>query len=83
MARINLFIDEDLLKKVNKKAGRMKRSAFIQKALREYLEKIEDGERRRKMEKASRQMNQMALRLGEWDPTALIQKFRNARQGRA
>ncbi len=83
MARINVFLDEDLLKWVNQKSGRKKRSAFIQKALLEYLEKLEDGERRRKMEKASRQMDQLARRLGNWDPTALIRKFRDARQGKA
>ena len=83
MARINVFLDEDLLKWVNKKAGRKKRSAFIQKALREYLEKLEDDERRRKMEKASRQMDKLAQRLGEWDPTILIRKIRDVREGGA
>ena len=83
MSRINVFLNEDLLKRVNQKSGRKKRSAFIQKALLEYLEKLEDGERRRKMEKASRQMDKMARRLGEWDPTALIRKLRDVRKGGA
>ncbi len=83
MARINVFLDEDILNRINKKAGAKKRSAFIQKALVEYLKKLEEDERKKKMEKASRQMDQLALRFGDWDPISLIRKFRDQHEGRA
>jgi hypothetical protein len=83
MARINVFLEEDLLNRINKRAGPKKRSAFIQKAVVEYFNKLEEDERRKKMEKASRQIDQLALRFGDWDPASLIRKFRDQQKGRA
>ena len=79
MARINVFLEEDLLNRINKKAGPKKRSAFIQKALVKYLEKLEEDEKRRRKEDAYREIDELAKKLGNWDPVSIIRNFRDQR----
>ena len=84
MARVNVFMSDDLLKAVDAEAEQegMKRSALLQKAAEAYLlhlnEEREEAERRRKMEEACRQMDRLAKKAGDWDPVAIIRRFRDS-----
>ena len=83
MARVNVFLKDDLLDEINREAEAEKtnRSAFIQTALEKYIEakqrQREDEEKRKKMQEASRKMDALAKKLGKWDPQATIRKFRD------
>ncbi len=82
MARVNVFLTDELLEEINEEAKeeRTNRSALIQTALEKYIEAKrrgrEEEERRRKMQEASRKMDALAKKLGKWDPQATIRKFR-------
>ena len=84
MARVNVFMSDDLLKAVDAEAKQVKtnRSALLQKAAEAYLHQArqqrEEVERRRKMEAACKRMDELAERLGNWDPVAIIRKFRDS-----
>ena len=87
MARVNVFMSDDLLKAVDAEAGRegLNRSALLQKAAEAYLRQAgqerEEAERRRKMQEACKQMDELAERLGAWDPVSIIRQSRDARYG--
>jgi metal-responsive CopG/Arc/MetJ family transcriptional regulator len=82
MARVNVFLTDELLEEINEEAKeeRTNRSALIQTALEKYIEAKrrgrEEEEKRRKMQEASRKMDALAKKLGKWDPQATIRKFR-------
>ena len=84
MARVNVFMSDDLLKSVDAEAEQegINRSALLQKAAETYLQQLrqrrEEVERRRKMEAACKRMDELAERLGDWDPLAIIRKFRDS-----
>ena len=82
MARVNVFLNDRLLDEINQQAkeeGRI-RDALIQTALENYIEAKrrgrEEKQKRRKMRDASRKMDALAKKLGNWDPQATIRKFR-------
>ena len=83
MARVNVFLKDDLLEEINEEAKEegTNRSALIQTALQKYIEakrqRREEEERRKKMQAASRKMDVLAKKLGKWDPQATIRKFRD------
>jgi len=83
MARVNVFLKDDLLDAINEEAKDegTNRSALIQTALEEYLQakrkKREEEEKRKKMQEASRKMDALAKKLGDWDPQTIIRKFRD------
>jgi len=83
MARVNVFLTDELLEEINEEAKeeRTNRSALIQTALEKYIEAKRRGraeeEKRRKMQEASRKMDALAKKLGKWDPQATIRKFRD------
>jgi metal-responsive CopG/Arc/MetJ family transcriptional regulator len=83
MARVNVFLTDELLEEINEEAReeRTNRSALIQTALEKYIEAKrrgrEEEEKRRKMQEASRKMDALAKKLGKWDPQATIRKFRD------
>lgn len=85
MARINVFLKEDLLQAIDAEAAesRLSRSATIQAALKGYLETRrrarEEEQRRREMEAASQGMDALAEKLGSWDPVKVIRDFRDTR----
>lgn len=87
MARVNVFMNDDLLKAVDAEAERegTNRSALLQKAAETYLQEArrqrEEVERRRKMEEACTRMDKLAEKLGDWDPVPIIRQFRDARRG--
>lgn len=84
MARVNVFLADDLLKAIDEEAEQagISRSALIQTALSEYLtarkKEREDEERRQKMGEACRDMDKLAEKLGKWDPVAIIRRFRDS-----
>ena len=83
MARVNVFLKDDLLDEINEEAKEegTNRSALIQPALEEYLQakrkKREEDEKRKKMREASRRIDELAKELGHWDATAIIRRFRD------
>jgi metal-responsive CopG/Arc/MetJ family transcriptional regulator len=87
MARVNVFMSDDLLKAVDAEAEQegINRSALLQKAAEAYLEQVrkerEEAERRRKMQEACKRMDELAEKLGDWDPVAIIRQFRDTRYG--
>ncbi len=83
MSRVNVFLKDELLNEINeqaKEAG-INRSALIQIALEKYIEskrlEREEEEKRKKMLEASRKMDKLAERLGDWDPQETIRRFRD------
>jgi len=87
MARINVFLSDDLLKAINAEAEQAgtSRSALIQKALADYLDAQraarEKAEAQRRMDEACRKMDALARKLGDWDPVKIIRQFRDSRSG--
>ncbi len=85
MARVNIFIGEDLLQDADAEARRlgMKRSAFFRRALTRHLEELkrsrDEEEARHRMGEACRKMSAVAEKLGEWDPVGVIRDFRDRR----
>ena len=83
MARVNVFLKDELLDEINREAEaeETNRSSLIQAALEEYLRtkrmKREEEEKRKKMQEASRKMDALAKKLGAWDAQAMIRKFRD------
>jgi metal-responsive CopG/Arc/MetJ family transcriptional regulator len=83
MARVNIFLSDQLLDELNRQAKqeRINRGALIQTALETYIQakrrEREDEQKRRKMLEASRKMDALAKKLGNWDPQATIRKFRD------
>lgn len=83
MGRVNVFLKDELLEEINREAEAegTNRSALIQKAMEDYLEakqrKREEEERREKMREASQRIDKLAEKLGDWDPVAIIRKFRD------
>jgi predicted transcriptional regulator len=85
MARVNVFLKDDLLERIDAEAAHsgINRSALIQSALATYLEarrrEREEAEIRRGMEEACRGMDALADKLGKWDPVKVIREFRDSR----
>ncbi|HWP58366.1 MAG TPA: ribbon-helix-helix protein, CopG family [Candidatus Acidoferrales bacterium] len=83
MARVNVFLKDDLLEEINREADAegVNRSALIQKALEDYLAEKrrmrEEEKKRKKMREACEKMDQLAKKLGHWDAQAIIRKFRD------
>lgn len=88
MARVNVFLSEELLHEIDEEAAesRMKRSALIQSALTAFLEaRRRDREAasvRREMDEAAKGMDALAGKLGAWDPVKVIREFRDSRSFR-
>ncbi len=84
MARVNVFLQDDLLKAVDAEAEQAgtNRSALIQAALTQYLEAQrrarEDAEVQRRMDGACKRMDALAEKLGDWDPVRIIREFRDS-----
>ncbi len=84
MARVNLFLKDELLRAVDQEAGEssLNRSAFVQEALKRYLieqkRTREEAEARRRMETACHKMDALAAKFGEWDGLSTIRAFRDA-----
>ena len=83
MARVNVFLKDELLDQINEEANKegTNRSALIQIALEKYVESKRreraEQEKRKKMQDASRKMDALAKKLGKWDPEETIRKFRD------
>ena len=89
MARINVYLKDDLLKAVDSEAAQAgtNRSALIQAALAAYLDTRrkarEEAESQRRMDDACKRMDAIAEKLGSWDPVSIIREFRDVRSGAA
>ena len=83
MARINILLNDKLIDEIKREAKQEGRnpSTLIHLALERYIADTrcacEEQEKRRKMEEASRKMDALAKKLGDWDPDAAIRKFRD------
>ncbi len=87
MARINVMIPEEILQAVDRAANEenLTRSAFLQKAARQYMEKTklekEARERKQRMQHAAANMDKLAEKFGKWDGVGIIRQFRDRRTG--
>jgi len=87
MARVNIMIQEEILKEVDQAAEEenLSRSGLLQKAALRYLEirKMEKAanERKQRMEKAAVNMDKLADKFGKWDGVGTIRQFRDQRTG--
>ncbi len=85
MARVNVFLPDDLLKTIDAaaKESHVGRSTLVQTALTRYLEALrterEEAQRRREMDEACAGMDALAEKLGKWDPVTVIREFRENR----
>ena len=83
MARVNVFLKDELLDEINEEAKDegTNRSALIQTALKKYIEakrrEREKEEKQQKMQEASRKIDELAKELGDWDPQPIIRRFRD------
>lgn len=83
MARVSVFLKDELLDEINREAEaeETNRSSVIQAALEEYLQakrmKREEEEKRKKMQDASHKIDALAKKLGDWDPEAIVRRFRD------
>jgi metal-responsive CopG/Arc/MetJ family transcriptional regulator len=90
MARVNVFLNDELLDQINEEAKDVgtNRSALIQAAIEEYLQvkrkRREEEARRKTMKEACERMDRLAKKLGRWDAQGTIRKFRdtNLKAGR-
>jgi len=86
MGRVNVFIADGLLKEIDDQAKRdhITRSALLQRAATDYLERaraaLEEEKRRGEMQEACRRMDDLAKKLGAWDPVKVIRRARDARR---
>ncbi len=84
MTRLSVFLSDQLLARIGEEAGREKtsRSALVRKAATHYLKRAtkerEEAERRVQMLEACRRMDELAEKLGEWDPAKIIRRARKA-----
>jgi len=85
MARVNVFLSDDLLKAIDAEAtdSRVGRSTLAQSALTRYLDarrkEKEEAQVRREMDEACRGMDALAEKLGAWDPVKVIRESRETR----
>src|SRR5262245_56038695 len=85
MARINVFLKEELLEAIDAEAeeSKLNRSALIQEALARYLaarqKEREEAKARSEMEEAGRGMDALAEKLGSWDSAKVIRESRDSR----
>ena len=84
MARVNVFLKDELLDEINEEAKGegTNRSALIQTALEKYIEakrrEREEEEEQKRMKEACDRMDRLAKKLGRWDGQAIIRKFRDS-----
>jgi hypothetical protein len=83
MARVNVFLKDELLDEINREAEaeETNRSSLIQTALEEYLRakkrQREEEEKRKQMQGAARKIDTLAKKLGAWDAQAVLRRFRD------
>ena len=85
MARVNIFLSDELLKAVDAEAANSNvgRSSLVQSALALYLaarqRERDEAQIRLEMNDACRGMDALAEKLGAWDPVTVIREFRENR----
>jgi len=83
MARISISLKQDLVDRLDHEARKegTTRCNLIEKAVMDYLEAKrqvpDEGEKRKRIQEACRRMDELAKRLGHWDPVAIIRRFRD------
>ena len=85
MARVNISISEDILKKVDKykEIVNLTRSGLIIKALESYFARLQNAILEEKKKKAIEAIIQIREKIGDdlkgWDSTKEIKRLRNSR----
>ncbi len=86
MAKINISISEDILEEIERKRREkhLTRSGFLRKAFESYLHALEEEkqeeEKRRGIEKAIKLQDEIRAKIGKWDSTQALRKWREARR---
>ncbi len=84
MARISLYLNDGLLAQIDREAKveGTSRSGLVQKAVIQYFEAKrkarEEEEKRKMMREASRKLDELAKKLGNWDAISIVRKFRDS-----
>jgi metal-responsive CopG/Arc/MetJ family transcriptional regulator len=78
MVKINVSIDEDVLKELDAVAheANISRSALLAQAVKNYLAEKEMTKKRKKRRQAVQSIRKLAGEIGDWDGTAEILKRR-------
>ena len=83
MARVNVFLKDELLDEINQEAKDegTNRSALIQTAMEKYIaakrRQREEKEEQKRMKEACDRMDRLAAKLGRWGAQEIIRKFRD------
>lgn len=86
MSKVNVSLPEDLLERIDKlrQERRITRSEFLQRASHTYLEILEEErkeeEKRRGIKEAIRLQDKIRKKIGHWDSTAELRRFREQRK---
>ena len=77
--KINVSIPEKVLKELDEAASeaKMNRSAFLIEALERYLEEKEQEKERERRLIAAKQINKIAEKIGPWNSTEEVLKWRD------
>lgn len=86
MAKINISISENILEEIEKKRKEkhLTRSGFLRRAFESYLrtleEEKEEEEKKRGIEKAIKIQDEIREKLGKWDSTQTLRRWRENRR---
>jgi len=77
--KINVSISEDILKELDEAAHEAKtsRSAFMTKAVKHFLEEKKEEKLRERRRQAVREIDLIREKVGPWDATAEVLKWRD------
>ncbi len=79
VVKINVSMPKDMLEELDRAAreSHTSRSAFLAQAVKDYLEKLEEERKRKKRREAAESIRKIAEKIGPWDGTAEILKWRD------
>jgi len=80
VAKVNVSIPENVLQELDKAARQAStsRSALLSEAARKYLQDLEEQRQVERRRQAARSIRKLAQKIGRWDGTSEILKWRNA-----
>ena len=80
VVKVNISMPADILKKLDEAAGEAKssRSALLTRAVKHFLEEKEEEKKRERRLKAADRIVRIAEKIGPWDGTAEILKWRDS-----
>lgn len=86
MAKINISVSDEILEEIERKRKErhLTRSGFLKKAFESYLNLLEEEkreeEKKRGIETAVRLQDEIREKIGKWDSSRVLRKWRDARK---